>query len=599
MNLPLKAGYTLVVALTILGANHCPAAESSPAATPASQGFAGPSQAQSAPDIVGTWSGTAKSPAREMTLVLHVERGVDGILSAKIENASQSPGNLRTLSEIKVTGSHLVFRNANGNPSYEGDWDNRAQEWKGILIVRGNGIALDFAKGTPAPWQLPSDSEIAKVIAEQNAPRAGQGIVVGVLTPDGQRIVAGGTGVGANFDRSTLFEIGSITKVFTALILADMVNKGEVSLDDPAVKYLPAGHKMPGRNGRQITLRDLATHRSGLPRMDDDMRPINDPDGPFADYDEKRLLAFLDRYPLTRDPGSQWEYSNLGVGLLGYLLARAAETDYETLLRERITRPLRMNDTMITLPPPYAARLAPGFDAYMRPAKPWNLAILTGAGGIRSSVADMLTFAAAVIDPNSSIAPAVKTMLSVRTPSENPQVDQALGWGVLRLAPDRELLRHSGQTGGYRAMLALDPKQGRAAVALANTAVEPSTVDLVHHILLGRPVAPTTPVPPAPPPPTQHTEISLPAEQLENFVGRYDFGSRIIIAVTREGTVLRAQREAMVGAQALQIFPKAPLAFFWKAVDAQIEFTIDANGAVTGAGLSQGGQLLTGKRILP
>jgi hypothetical protein len=190
-------------------------------------------------------------------------------------------------------------------------------------------------------------------------------------------------------------------------------------------------------------------------------------------------------------------------------------------------------------------------------------------------------------------------MLSVRIPGKDPQVDQALGWEVLRPAPGRELVRHSGQTGGFRAMLALEPMQGRAVVALANTAAEPSTVDLVHHILIGRPVAPTPPVPPAPPPPTQHAEISLPAEQLEKFVGRYDFGSRIIIAITREGAVLRAQREGVVGAQALQIFPKAPLAFFWKAVDAQIEFTTDANGAVIGAGLSQGGQLLTGTRITP
>ncbi|MES2697925.1 MAG: serine hydrolase [Verrucomicrobiota bacterium] len=379
-----------------------------------------------------------------------------------------------------------------------------------------------------------------------------------------------------------------------------MVNKSEVSLDDPAAKYLPAGHKMPERNGRQITLRDLSAHYSGLPRMADDTRAISDPDGPFEAYDEKRLLAFLDRWPLTRDPGSQWEYSNLGVGLLGYLLARAAGTDYETLLRERITRPLRMNDTMITLPPPHAARLAPGFDAYMRPVKPWDLAVLAGAGGIRSSAADMLTFAAAVIDPNSSIAPAVKTMLSVRiAPGKDPQVEQALGWEVLHLAPGRELLRHGGQTGGYRAMLALEPRQGRAVVALANTAAEPSTVDLVHHILIGRPVAPTPAVPPAPPPPTRHTEISLPAAQLDKVVGRYDFGSGIIIAITRDGAVLRAQREAVTGATAVQIFPEAPLAFFWKAVDAQIRFVTDANGAVTGAELSHSGRLLAGKRITP
>jgi D-alanyl-D-alanine-carboxypeptidase/D-alanyl-D-alanine-endopeptidase len=250
MNLSLKTTCALVVTLAISGANPSPAAESFPTATPASQGLAVPVQAQSVPDIVGTWHGTAKTPAGEITLVLHVEHGTEATLSAKLENASQSPGNLALVSDIKVTSGHLVFRMARGNAAYEGDWDSAAQQWKGTFNP-GRAVALNFAKGAPAPWQPPSDSEIGRLIAERNAPRAGQGIVVGVLGPDGQRIVAGGTGAGAKFDRNTLFEIGSISKVFTALILADMINRGEVSLDDPAAKYLPAGHKMPERNGRQ------------------------------------------------------------------------------------------------------------------------------------------------------------------------------------------------------------------------------------------------------------------------------------------------------------------------------------------------------------
>lgn len=151
-------------------------------------------------------------------------------------------------------------------------------------------------------WRLPSDDEIRGLIAARNTPRQGQGIVIGILGPDGERIVAGGTGAGAGFDSTTLFEIGSITKVFTALLLADMANKGEVSLNDPAAKYLPAGHKMPERGARPITLTDLATHRSGLPRMADDMWAVNHPDGQFADYTEERLLGFLDRHKLSRAP---------------------------------------------------------------------------------------------------------------------------------------------------------------------------------------------------------------------------------------------------------------------------------------------------------
>ena len=397
-------------------------------------------------------------------------------------------------------------------------------------------------------WRLPSDTEIRGLIAARNAPRPGQGIVIGILGPEGERIVAGGTGAGAGFDSTTMFEIGSITKVFTALLLADMANKGEVSLDDPAAKFLPAGHRMPERGGRPITLADLATHRSGLPRMADDMWAISHPDGQFADYTEERLLAFLDRHQLTREPGAQFEYSNLGMGLVGYLLTRAAGSDYETLVRTRITGPLGMNDTMITRPPGDAARLAAPFDAHMRPVKPIEMAALAGAGAIRSTVADMLIFSRALLDPTSPVAAALKTTLSVRTPSEN-RFEQALGWVVRRL-PARELLMHNGQSYGFSSILILEPAKGRAVVALVNSAAEPGPEDLAFNIVGGQPVQPTPAVPPSPPPFVPRTEISLPVAELDKVAGRYDFGPGFVLAITRDGGYLYAQREGVPGAQA-------------------------------------------------
>jgi CubicO group peptidase (beta-lactamase class C family) len=444
-------------------------------------------------------------------------------------------------------------------------------------------------------WRLPSDDDIRGLIAARNAPRPGQGIVIGILGPEGERIVAGGTGTGAGFSSTTLFEIGSITKVFTALLLADMANKGEVSLDDPAAKYLPAGHRMPERGGRPITLTDLATHRSGLLRMADDMWAVSHPDGQFADYTEKRLLAFLDRHQLTREPGAQWAYSNLGMGLVGYLLTRVAKSDYETLVRTRITGPLRMNDTMITMPPSHAARLAAPFDAYMRPVRPMDMAALAGAGAIRSTVADMLIFAKALLDPTSPVAPALKKALSVRTRGENPGIEQALGWVVRRL-PGRELLMHNGQTLGFSSILILEPAKGRAVVALANSAADPGPEDLAFNIVGRQPVAPTPAVPPAPPPFVPRTAISLPVGELDKIAGRYDFGPGFVVAITRDGGYLYAQREGVPGAPRLQIVPEAPLAFFWKALDAQIRFTTDASGMVTGAVVTQGRQMV-GRRV--
>lgn len=557
-----------------------------------------------AQEAAGNWVGIIEpAPGARLPLVLHIKRDDTGALSGTVDSPAQGVQGL-PLAEVAAEAGSLAFTVPTIAASYKGQWDAAAKAWKGEWSQAGQRWPLSFAVPTPPPplpadWQLPPDAEIGKLIAARNAPRAGQGIVVGVLGPEGRRIVAGGTGAGASVDRETLFEIGSITKVFTALVLADMVDKGEVSLDDPAAKFLPPGHRMPERSGRQITLRDLSTHRSGLPRMPDDVGAIDDPDGPFVGYTEAKLLAFLDRYQLARDIGSQWEYSNLGVGLLGYLLARAAGTDYETLLRRRVTGPLGMNDTMIALPPSHAARLAPPFDAYMRPTKPWDIWVLTGAGGIRSSAADMLTFAAAVLDPKSPIAPAMKTALSARAPGAHARAEQALGWVALHPEPGRELLLHDGGTGGFRTVLALEPAKGRAVVVLINSGVEPGAGDLGLHILIGTPAQPTPPVPPAPPPPVKRTEISLPAAELDKFVGRYDLGPGFTIAVTREGGTLRVLREGIPGASALPIFPEAPLGFFWKALDAQIRFTTDASGAVTGAELTQGGRSFTGKRVTP
>ncbi|HEU4651788.1 MAG TPA: serine hydrolase, partial [Croceibacterium sp.] len=415
------------------------------------------------------------------------------------------------------------------------------------------------------------------------------------LDPAGRRVVAGGPASGTAFDGDTVFEIGSISKVFTALILADMVNKGEVSLDDPAEKYLPADARMPGRNGRKITLADLSTHSSSLPRLPDNM-PYADAGDPYADYTEALLLAFLAKYELPRDIGEKVEYSNLGVGLLGYLLGRAAGSDYETLLRERITGPLGMTDTVIALSPDQQARFATPRDEYIRPTKPWHLPALAGAGAIRSTANDMLKLAAAALDPNSPIGPAMRTALSVRRPFTSPRVEQALGWQVFHPEPGREVLTHDGGTGGFRSNISLEPARGLAVVALANSAAEPSATDLAMRVLIGSPMAPTPAVPPAPAPAVARAEVTLPQAELARVVGRYDFGGGIVFDITLDGTQLRAQR---AGTAALPIYPEAPLKFYWKAVDAQVVFTTDASGTVTGAQFTQGPVSLTGKRIVP
>ena len=238
--------------------------------------------------------------------------------------------------------------------------------------------------------------------------------------PTGRRVVAYGNlanGDPRTLDGDTIFEIGSVTKVFTSLLLADMVNRKEVALDDPAAKYLPENVRMPERSGKSITLLDLSTHSSGLPRLPGNLKP-KDPRNPYADYSVDDLYQFLSGYTLPRDPGSEFEYSNLGAGLLGHLLAYRAGTDYESLIGTRITQPLSMPDTGITLSSSMKQRMATGHNAMLAPVANWDLPTLAGAGALRSSANDMLTFLEAFLGyKESPLAPAMKAMLEVRRPA--------------------------------------------------------------------------------------------------------------------------------------------------------------------------------------
>ena len=211
--------------------------------------------------------------------------------------------------------------------------------------------------------QVLSDAEIRRILAERvDTNRQAVGIVVGILDPAGRRIVSYGSaarGDARPLDGDTVFEIGSITKVFTSLLLADAVGRREVSLSDPIAKYLPADVRVPERGGRTIPLQDLATHTSGLPRLADNMKP-GDSANPYADYSVAQLYECLSTYQLPRDVGAQYQYSNIGGGLLGHLLAARAGIDYEALVRARITGPLGTRRTAIALSPEMKTHMAVG-----------------------------------------------------------------------------------------------------------------------------------------------------------------------------------------------------------------------------------------------
>jgi serine-type D-Ala-D-Ala carboxypeptidase/endopeptidase len=229
---------------------------------------------------------------------------------------------------------------------------------------------------------MPTEAQIRDLLIQRiDMEHRSVGIVVGIIDSTGRRTISYGkfdSGDNRAVDGNTIFEIGSVTKVFTSLLLADMARRGQVALTDPVAKYLPAGVKMPERNGRQIALEDLATHTSGLPRLPSNLSP-KEAANPYADYSVEQLYQFLSSYQLTRDIGSQYEYSNLGGGLLGHLLARRAGMDYEKLVRSRICQPLGMRSTGITLSDDMKTRFAVGHDATMQPVAYWDLPTLAAS----------------------------------------------------------------------------------------------------------------------------------------------------------------------------------------------------------------------------
>jgi len=228
----------------------------------------------------------------------------------------------------------------------------------------------------------PSDPDIRALLAERiDVERRGVGILVGLIDPQGRRVVAhggSGRGDGRPLDGDTVFEIGSITKAFTALVLAEMVERGEVALEDPVVKFLPPGVTTPERGGRQITLAHLATHTSGLPREPGNLSP-GDRSNALEAYSVDLLHRFLSGHELRRDIGASHIYSNLGGGLLGHALALRAGVDFEMLVRERITGPLGMTSTGISLSPKLQSRMATGHDQSLRPVANINLPALAVA----------------------------------------------------------------------------------------------------------------------------------------------------------------------------------------------------------------------------
>jgi CubicO group peptidase (beta-lactamase class C family) len=309
------------------------------------------------------------------------------------------------------------------------------------------------------------------------------GIVVGIVDEHGSSVVSCGKmdgGDSPDVNGDTLFEIGSVTKTFTVLLLEDMIERGEMKLDDPVSKYLPKSVRMPTRNGKEITLLQLATHTSGLPNFPNNLDPKR-ANNPFADYTDEKLYAFLSGYKLTRDPGAKYEYSSLGMGLLGQVIALKAGTNYESLVVDRICRPLKMDSTRITLTPELKSRFTTGHNQLGDAVSSIDFQTLAGAGALRSTANDMLKYLSA----NLGLTPSRLTPLMEKThviyfQSMFQATINALAWSVEFDPQGREIISHGGTTFGCSTFVGFDNSRRRGVVVLSNSG------DFFDVIAIGR-----------------------------------------------------------------------------------------------------------------
>lgn len=391
-----------------------------------------------------------------------------------------------------------------------------------------------------------------------------------------------GEGSAAPNDK-TLYEIGSISKVFTSLLLADAVESGKLKLSDPIGKVLPELTKKNPQVGKSITFLNLSLHNSGLPVMPTNLAPA-DSTNPFADYGRNLLDKYMLSAKPARKPGAKYEYSNLAVGLLGDLLSRQADKSYEELLKEKIVKPLNMTDTTITLSDDQRARFAPPHNSALLPDKTWEFDALVGCGGIRSSIDDMLLFAQAMLDPPSGqLGKAIELAWKQHKPAKGDDFAMGLGWMIAR---DGSTRWHNGQTGGFHCMLLVNRDMKCAAVVLCNTA-DPQIDGLAEQVIqaaMGLKVEPRV----------FEEEFQVDPKVVERLAGKYQLAPGAVITVQVKDGKMMAQ---LTGQQFLALSPKSETEWKYQLVDATLKFELPKEGQSPKVTLLQNGREMASPRI--
>ena len=401
-----------------------------------------------------------------------------------------------------------------------------------ILLAACGGTPRHAAPPkTPPANPTPHKAEVTAVVQPMIDGEIASAMVVGLYDRGKTEVYGFGKGPGGTPPTATtLFEIGSVTKVYTSLLFADAIQRREVGLDQPVSELLPTGVSVPTRDGAVITLKHLALHSSGLPRIPASLAP-NAPD-PYAKFDEAALYNDLAHTHLDFAPGQEIVYSNYGAGLLGFALGKKLGVGYPRALADRVLAPLGLEDTFLTVPAADAARRATGTNTDLKPVPPWTFDALAPAGALISDAHDQLALIGAELD---AAAGGKQPLRAAMRLTQEPQLDnqgpnEGLGWQI----DAKGRYWHNGETGGFHSYIGFDPKTKHGIVLLSATALMPidNLSDVLYEVLDGK----------SPP-----TAAYPTAEQLAPLAGHYDFqgmkievklaGKRVYVVGPGEGPI--------------------------------------------------------------
>lgn len=430
---------------------------------------------------------------------------------------------------------------------------------------------------------MPTDAQISQILSDRiGRDQANVGIAAAVIENGETRFVSHGT-LSKTDDTSvtenTPFEAGSITKIFTNLILSDLAVEGLIDLDAPILGYLPEGAQMP-IGGEAITAFDLATHTAGLTGLP---APILERgfDNPYAGFDSAALFAWLGEQPLARPIGESFEYSNLGASILGQAIEELTGEPYAAVVEARIFEPLGMNASSLSLTGEKPAGMAVGHMATGDETGYWEFDAAAPAGALITTAADLSKFIAAASGAvETPLRPAFDKMLEQTRPIADTG-SIGLGW-FINPTGSGEIVWHNGRTGGFASFAGFERNSGNAVVLLSNMSTDAGINDIGMHLL-----DPSLPLREQPMP---RVAVEIDPAVLSEYVGDYVLAPGVTLSITTQDDKLFAQ---LTGQGALEIFPESETDFFYKVVDAQITFSPEDGTLV----LHQNGQNLNGMRV--